>query len=176
MKPKTSPSKYILTQKRVKLELMDVDDDDDEIPETPTKRRRLDSNPSKGREAFEAAVLGQSNSKSKSRSSEVSPDPTPTRLRSREQGPSTPTPRRTAPKSLPIPQPMDLVESDEDSDSPSPPAYHQPRRFRPIFLDRTQWFSKDPRARARGVEHARKMVELYGRPNFGLAEMEMEVA
>ena len=71
---------------------------------------------------------------------------------------------------------MDLVESEEDpvDDSP-PPAYRRFRRFRPIFLDRTQWFSNDAQSHVRGLEYARKMVELYGRPSFGLADTEMAV-
>lgn len=162
MKLKASPSKR-LTQRRVRLESMDVSDD--ELPETPTKKRKLDSSPLKGYEAFEAALQG---SKPKNRR-EVSPNPTPTRLRSVE-GHSTPTSRRKS-----VSQPMNLVESEEDSVDDSPLlVYRQLRRFRPIFLDRIQWFSKGAQSRAHGLEHARKMVEIYGRPTFGLADTEME--
>ena len=85
-------------------------------------------------------------------------------------GPSTPrrTPRSTSQNQTKITGHELAMEVDQASDrnrSASPPP--QPRRFRPIFIDRKQWLSRDPRI-SRGwpamMEHKKSMINLYGHP------------
>ena len=96
----------------------------DELPRTPSKRRKLES-PSK------FTVLPD---QEKSSSSKSVPDDSPTR----EPHLSTPssTRRRVVATSI------DVVSSSEDSDAEEP----APRgRFRPVYLEHQQWVAGDPR-------------------------------
>jgi hypothetical protein len=95
--------------------------------------------------------------------------PSPRKTRSRP-GPSTPrrTPRSTSQNQTKIIGHELAMEVDQASDcdrSASPPP--QPRCFRPIFIDRKQWLSRDPKI-SRGwpamMEHKRSMINLYGHP------------
>jgi hypothetical protein len=105
------------------------------IPESPTKRRRVDS-PTK------------ENTRSSPRKSTIPPT---LHLARR----STPELDRSLPHSLP--------QSEEDESEPEPLR----RRFRPVFLDHTQWHARDPRLDKvwkNAEAHSEAMVKLYGHP------------
>jgi hypothetical protein len=174
-----SPSK-VLAQKRVVSFTKSMEDDYDDIspPETPTKKRKLDQSSTKtnspssaseaqGLSAFEAAMFGR-NGPDKEASVHVadidlpmtpsSPGPSTRRrtLRSVRQNQTKTMERDTA---------MEVDKSSVNDHTPSPPP--QPRRLRPIFLDRKQWSSRNPRIAREWpamMEHKRSMVDLYGHP------------
>ncbi|KAJ3502099.1 hypothetical protein NLJ89_g9039 [Agrocybe chaxingu] len=132
--PKTVPRKRAVAQPPVEDDGMDVDED---LPQTPTKKRQSIS-PSKtgtraSTAAFEAALS------------------TPTSARIFEEGsPSKrkasaaffgPIPGRSSPlkRQLPAaPDELSPTESDDDDLFPR-------RRFRPVYLEHRQWNAKDPR-------------------------------
>lgn len=177
-----SPSK-ILAQKRgvfFEQSAPDENDEDDEMsfPQTPTKRRKVESPPiqstahssaakRRGLSAFEAAISGRAlpsiDTIAGIHDDIVEDIPS-------QPGPSTP--RRT-PSSTSHYQSqkaardvaMDIDPPSQDDILPSP--HFQPRRFRPVFLDRKQWDSRDPRIRREWPamkDHAKRMSELYGHP------------
>lgn len=138
-----------------------VVDTDDALP-SPSKRPRI-APPAAARSAD--ALLSASTSRltleTAAASEDISAPATPSRRTPRRQrttaDTSTPartptTPRRAAKAPArplsPSPQPSDAAdarepqESESDSDGALPP----PRRYRPAFLDRAQWATRDPRA------------------------------
>ena len=149
------------------------DDEDMSPPETPTKRRKLDSVPIKttalsstgkaqNLSAFEAAISGRNAADNGASALDIA---STTHF---QPGPSTPhrTPnsaRRNHIKTAERETAMEVDPSPEYDHSP----FLQTRRFRPIFLDRKQWFSRDPKIAREWpamTEHKRQMVDLYGHP------------
>ncbi|KAG2134050.1 uncharacterized protein EDB93DRAFT_853627 [Suillus bovinus] len=158
-----------------------VDDlDDTLLPETPTKRRRVESpfkpgtsvSPTKrtiapqsttpSLTAFELAVRGDSTPRHEQQKaafsiavSSGSQSPLP--------GPSTPRRPRSQPSRLV--EESAAMEVDEQRSEPA--GLPVRKRFRPVFLDRQQWCSRDPRLANiwdASIEHRTKMMGLYNHP------------
>jgi hypothetical protein len=165
-----------LTLKRAVVFSNDILDDSDDIPfpETPSKKRRVQS-PSKpgpsvsptkrvtasqgatsSTAAFELAMKGVStprHERQKSIGGTHSPLP----------GPSTPRRTRTR-TSRPAEEPEAMEVDEQPVEAPEPPVR---RRFRPVFLDQQQWCSRDPKLSKTwdaAVEHRTQMMRLYLHP------------
>jgi len=152
-----SPSKPYALKRVVSFnKSTESDDEDMSPPATPTKKRKVDSLPIKainssstsetqGLSAFEAAMSGHNHPDRTS--SPATADMDINTIPSRP-GPSTPrrTLRSTSQNQTKITGRELAMEVDQASDrdhSASPPP--QPRRFRPVFFDRKQWSSRDPK-------------------------------
>ncbi|EGO24124.1 hypothetical protein SERLADRAFT_470899 [Serpula lacrymans var. lacrymans S7.9] len=149
--------------------------DDDLQPETPSKRRRVESpikatghTPHKrshlvtptSTSAFHLALSGTIHHAPPTEE----PSPFLSTVNKIPPPVSSPsTPRRTRkPQSTPA-EPSYAMDVDE------PEQHAQPsrRRFRPIFLDSKQWCSRDPKLEAiwaRAQRHVEGMTSLYGNP------------
>jgi hypothetical protein len=165
------------------------DDEDMSLPETPTKKRKLDTlsteaigrssaSNAQGLSAFEDAMSGRNtmDKGASARIADIDLSTTPS-----QPGPSTSrqTPRSTRQnrtKTAEHETAMEVDQLSEDDLSPSHPP--QPRRFRPILLDRKQWSSRDPRILREWpamMEHKRSMVDLYGHPfNAQMPDFQMQ--
>jgi len=174
-----SPSKAYALKRVVSFnKSKESDDEDMSPPATPTKKRKLDLLPIKavnrspasetqGLSAFEAAMSGHNHT---DRASSSTPADMDIHAIPSRPGPSTPrrTPRSTSQNQTQITGREMTMEVDQASDrdrSVSPPP--QPRRFRPIFFDRKQWLSRDPKISREWpamMEHKRSMINLYGHP------------
>ncbi|KAF9231377.1 hypothetical protein BU15DRAFT_56206 [Melanogaster broomeanus] len=143
--------------------LNDNDDDSSSFPETPTKKRRVDSlsptKPSAGTSsarrlaepqpaamaAFHAAASGSTPKQPRTKNApkqapvgDVSASP--------DVGPSTP--HRPHTRSTAMPMPVDHHLSPSRSQVQAQPSPTRPaprRRFRPVFLDLQQWCARDPK-------------------------------
>jgi hypothetical protein len=152
----------------------DVDMFDTLAPETPTKRRKAES-PSKAMQSSSPCkpVLPPTPSSSRVK---LDTDVEMTALSAPQKASSLPsTPRRSqrtksAPQVVVADPPMDaddhpspLFSAQEESDEAELPR----RRFRPVYLDHKQWYSRDSRLNRiwrQGEKHKQNMVELYGHP------------
>lgn len=175
----SSPSKLLARGRGVSFNYSthtDEDDEDVSLPETPTKKRRVDSSPSKsasssndqGLLAFKAAMAGHTTPNKVATMDLRDPIPAddlPTT-------PARPAPRRATYRSAArtntvvreASMDIDMHSDTSASPSPSPPPR---RRFRPTFLDKKQWMLRDPRVLREWPaiqDHAREMTELYGHP------------
>jgi len=190
--PQKSPSKSVLKSKaqdrtpakplalkRAVAFSHDVQDDSDDIslPETPSKRRRVESpskhSPSTPRAkhamtplgttsvttAFEQAMRGVSTPRHEAKKSAFSINSSHTSL----PGPSTPQRSRT--HSSKFADEANAMEVDEEPmESVELPVR---KRFRPVFLDQQQWHSQDPKLAKiwdAAIEHRTKMMGLYPHP------------
>ncbi|KAH7905447.1 hypothetical protein BJ138DRAFT_1164751 [Hygrophoropsis aurantiaca] len=192
LSPKKSPSKPSLKGKSIELtpskptgqkrviiarsRAQDFDDDTS-FPDTPTKKRKLDS-PSKSitsssprkRTAVDTpssttsyhlamnGVNGASGNREESLSSKIAPPS----FMSPIPGPSTPRKTRNH-STLPVEKSgdRDLEETDNAREQ------LLPRRFRPIFLEQQQWCNRDPKIQhiwKQADEHKSQMMALYGHP------------
>ncbi|KAG0697229.1 hypothetical protein DFH29DRAFT_1003894 [Suillus ampliporus] len=177
-----TPAKPLALRKRVVVFSHDTLDGSDDIPlpETPTKRRRIESpaklgasvSPTKRRAApqgatssiaaFEQAMRGDSTPRHERQKptlsvavSSGSHSPFP--------GPSTPRRTRSHP-SRPAEDPA-AMEVDEQRVEPAEPPVR--KRFRPVFLDQQQWCSRDPKLAKiwdAALEHRTQMMGLYAHP------------
>lgn len=171
----SSPTPFTLKRVVSFSGFQEDDGDDMPLPDTPTKKRKVDSLPTKAsgsssainesHSAFRKAVSGRDDfEEAPVHVTDLDLPSTPS------PGPSTPrrTPRSTGKNQTNIP-PRGIASGVEQSSiserTPSPPP--QSRRFRPVFLDRKQWAWRDPRIAREWramVEHKRSMVDLYGHP------------
>lgn len=131
------------------------------VRETPQSR----SKNAAGMAAFEAAFSGKKPEKRMLLEDDgANPfDETPTR------------PKRARARSPPRAMPMEVDVTSENERTPSPTPL--PRRFRPVFLDRKQWASRDPRVAKEWpvmIEHVNNMVGLYGHPFAQRIDVEMQ--
>jgi hypothetical protein len=168
-----SSSKTTALKRVVSFNQSKDDDEDMSPPETPTKKRKLDSisikttalsstGKAQDLSAFEAAISGRNAGDNGASALDAA---STTHF---YPGPSTP--HRT-PDSARQNQ-IETAERETAMEVDPPPEYDrspslQTRRFRPIFLDRKQWFSRDPRVAREWpamIEHKRRMVDLYGHP------------
>lgn len=149
-----------------------VDDDQEEtsFPETPTKRRKLDTASSSHRAAislFESEIRGSS-----SRIKALALDGA--------QRPSGPSPSKGSPlKRTRVAEPesdvemADAAEVQSESDGggdDEPKTRRSFRRFRPVYLEQRQWGASDPRLkRVTTVLEAQKqkMIQSLGHPFHG---------
>ncbi|OJA15760.1 hypothetical protein AZE42_05344 [Rhizopogon vesiculosus] len=154
----------------------DVLDDSDDIslPETPSKRRRVESPSKPGPSgssakrttapqgtttAFELAMKGASTPRHERQKSAFSTGGSHSPM----PGPSTPRRTRTHPP-RPAEEP-DAMEADEQRVETAEPPVR--KRFRPVFLDQQQWCSQDPKLVKiwdDAVEHRTQMMRLYTHP------------
>jgi len=177
---KDSPQKRKLVP-AITLDQVDFDTDpfDILVPETPTKRRKAESPSKTTRISPIKPIFPQIPSSSRvtldaPRGDEMTMIPTP----------SLPcTPRRSQHKKstqqmVVADPPMDVdapksplfsgLDEGDDADPPPPP------RFRPVYPDHKQWYSRDGRLNriwTQGETHKQNMVELYGHP---LAEFQSQ--
>jgi len=172
----TSPLHAFVLNDVVSFRKTNGSDEDISSPDTPTKKRRLDSplvressrspaDDARGLSAFEAAFSGRNDPDAvpSPHAADINLPTIPS-----QPGPST---SRRIPRSTHQEKTAERgynieidQRSEQDRGSSSPP---QRRRFRPIFLDRTQWSSRDPRIVREWpatMEHKRSMVDLYGHP------------
>ncbi|KAG2133448.1 hypothetical protein BD769DRAFT_1354091 [Suillus cothurnatus] len=172
-----------LTLKRavVAFSHSNVDDlDDTTLPETPTKRRRVESPSKRGASvsptkrtiapqrtilsttAFEQAIRGDSTPCHEQQKSAV---PIAISSDSHSQLPGPSTPRRTRSHPSRLAEESSAMEVDEQRSEPIEP--HVRKRFRPVFLDQQQWCSRDPKLSRiwdDAVEHRTQMMGLYAHP------------
>jgi cell pole-organizing protein PopZ len=168
-----------LTLKRVVVAFSHTIDDLDDtlLPETPTKRRRVESPLKLGANvspikrtiapqsatpstaAFDQAIRRDSTPHHEQQKSDFSVaisngsySPLP--------GPSTPRCTRNHPSRLS----GESAAMEVDEQRAEPPVR---KRFRPVFLDQQQWCSRDPRLAKiwdAAIEHRTQMMELYTHP------------
>jgi hypothetical protein len=134
------------------------EEDDNALPETPTKKRRLDSDVSAQKSAarlFESTIRAST--------SRASLDEVKTR--------SAPTPRGSPLKrttTLPEPQDVDMDDASSSSGNEEPVAKTRSmKRFRPVYFDHQQWNARDPRLERlwkRLDEQKQALIELHGHP------------
>ncbi|KAG2339479.1 hypothetical protein BDR05DRAFT_1003297 [Suillus weaverae] len=158
-----------------------IDDLDDVLlPETPTKRRRVESpsKPGAGASptkrtiapqktttsiaAFEQTIRGDSTPRHEEQKSAfsiaISSD-----SHSPLPGPSTPRRTRSHPSGLA--EESAAMEVDDQRSEPADPPVR--KRFRPVFLDQRQWCSRDPKLAKiwdAAIEHRTQMMGLYTHP------------
>ncbi|KIK41596.1 hypothetical protein CY34DRAFT_107261 [Suillus luteus UH-Slu-Lm8-n1] len=176
-----TPAKPITLKRAVAFSRSTTDDlDDTLLPETPTKRRRIESPSKLGASvsptkrtislqratpsitAFEQAMRGDLTPRLQQQKPDfsiatynVSHSPLP--------GPSTPRRTRNHPSILA--EESAEMEVDEQRAEPAEPPVR--KRFRPVFLDQQQWCSRDPKLAKiwdAAVEHRTRMMELYPHP------------
>ncbi|KAI5985859.1 hypothetical protein EDD15DRAFT_2300439 [Pisolithus albus] len=167
--------------------------DDADLPETPTKRRRIESPTKSTSSPFKrgettSSVPGEDNSTAAFRkalagpSSGNSPVLPPSRLRdSRTDTAELPsTPRRShrlqtsntsaaSPTRSSTSTSAAVVSTPSTSAGlpPAPPPTQPRKRFYPVFVDQQQWVAKDPKVErmwADAAAHRTHMVGLYGHP------------
>ncbi|TFK18028.1 hypothetical protein FA15DRAFT_698233 [Coprinopsis marcescibilis] len=150
-------AKHNPTPQRLEAEV-DEDDDDTPLPETPTKKRRIDNSPDlSGQKTslFEATIRG---STSRVALDDVRARPT------RAVGQGSPLKQATS-----LPQgdaQMAEPDSSSESEDEGPKAFSF-RRFRPAYLEQKQWNARDPRLKRiwkLREQQKQKFVELYGDP------------
>jgi hypothetical protein len=173
-----TPAKPITLKRAVAFSRSTTDDlDDTLLPETPTKRRRIESPSKHGASvlptkrtislqratpsitAFEQAMRGDFTPRLQQQKPDfsiatynVSYSPLP--------GPSTPRRTRNHPSILA--EESAAMEVDEQRAEPA-----VRKRFRPVFLDQQQWCSRDPKLAKiwdAAVEHRTRMMDLYPHP------------
>ncbi|KAG2142372.1 hypothetical protein DEU56DRAFT_911075 [Suillus clintonianus] len=162
-----TPSKPLALKRAVAFSHSTIDDS--LLPETPTKRRRVESPSKSGASvsrprhitaaqetgstaAFEQAMRGDSGSGSGS---------TPRREHPKLGGEPTPMPTPTA---MEVDEQQAETEIEIETEPAQPPVRN---RFRPVFLDQKQWCSRDPRLGKiwdAAVEHRVQMMGLYVHP------------
>ncbi|KAG1729565.1 hypothetical protein EDB19DRAFT_1938373 [Suillus lakei] len=176
-----TPAKPLALKRAVAFSHSTLDDlDDTLLPETPTKRRRVESPSKPGSSvsptkytiapqrttssivAFEQALRGDSTPHHEQQKSAFfiatssgSHSPLP--------GPSTPRRMRSHPSR--VTEESAAMEVDEQRAEPAEPPVR--KRFRPVFLDQQQWCSRDPKLASiwdAAVEHRTGMMKLFAHP------------
>ncbi|KAH6911498.1 hypothetical protein BKA70DRAFT_1267885 [Coprinopsis sp. MPI-PUGE-AT-0042] len=151
-------SKQTVQKSPSKSRVDEEGDDDLPLPETPTKKRRLDSEPSAQKSAarlFESTIRASS--------SRATLDEVRTR--------SAPTPQGSPLKrTATLPEPEDVDMDDASSHSEGHEAVAKARsfkRFRPVYFDHLQWNARDPRLERlwkRREEQKQALITLHGHP------------
>ncbi|KAG1725064.1 uncharacterized protein EDB91DRAFT_1169380 [Suillus paluster] len=173
-----TPAKPLALKRMVVFSHDALDGSDDiSLPETPTKRRRVELRSKPGASvsptkrtatpqrtassiaAFEQAIRGDSTPRHEQQkpifSVAISSD-----AHSPLPGPSTPRRTRSQPSRLA----EDPAAMEVDEQRAEPPVR---KRFRPVFLDQQQWCSRDPKLAKiwdAAVEHRTRMMGLYAHP------------
>lgn len=97
--------------------------------------------------------------------SELQPTPSQTSTPRRSQRTKSTQQKLVADSPMEVDVPASpLFSEDDEVDDVEPPA---PRRFRPVYLDHKQWYSRDSRLNRiwkQGEKYKQHMVELYGHP------------
>ncbi|KAJ2926303.1 hypothetical protein H1R20_g10790, partial [Candolleomyces eurysporus] len=132
------------------------DDDDDAMffPETPTKKRKLDSSPSKSpsKQLFPAASSSR---------------------RTLDELPQTPRRSRTAATSkgsplkkaiLPVDEAPDVEMEEAEVSEDDEPYSRTFRRFRPVYQEQRRWSARDPRLRKLMKLGEARKLELFQHP------------
>ncbi|KAG1900399.1 uncharacterized protein F5891DRAFT_1033865 [Suillus fuscotomentosus] len=177
-----TPAKPLTLKRAVVAFSHSIDDPDDTLlPETPTKRRRVES-PSKPSgsvltpakrtrapqsathsvTAFEQAVRGDSTPRHEQQKSAF---PIAVSIGSHSSLPGPSTPRRSRNQPSRLVEESATMEVDEQRSAPAGPPVR--KRFRPVFLDQRQWCSRDPKLAKiwdAAIEHRTRMMGLYPHP------------
>jgi len=187
---KDSPHKRKVTFPQAEIEGDGYDDVDMDLlsPETPTKRRKLDSPskftlpvPTKANSSLlrnnslqstpssSRVILGASEDQEEQLSHSSLSDPSTPRRSQRHSHLQNHTdltkPRQKVTDAMGVDSNTNASASsdeEEEEDELLPP-----RRFRPVFLDHKQWYGRDPRLDRmwrRGEIHKRGVMELYEHP------------
>lgn len=176
-----TPSKPLALKRAVVFSHDVLDDSDDiSLPETPSKRRRVESPSKSGSSvsptkrtmapqrstsstaAFELAMSGVSTPHHERQKSSFSIGS------SRSPLPGLFTPRQTrthSSRSAEEPDAMEVDEQQVENLEIVEPSVR--KRFRPVFLDQQQWLSQDPKLSKiwdAAVEHRTQMMRLYTHP------------
>jgi hypothetical protein len=146
-------------------------------PETPTKRRKAESPLKTTQHTSPTKPVIPPTPSSSRVTLDVPHDVEMSTLSTPQNTPSHPSTSRRSQRTKSTPQvvvadpPMDVdapssplfSDPDEINDAEPPP----PRRFRPVYLDHKQWYSRDNRLNRvwkQGEKRKQNMVELYGHP------------
>ncbi|KAG2058232.1 hypothetical protein BDR06DRAFT_1018477 [Suillus hirtellus] len=177
-----TPAKPLTLKRAVVAFSHSVDDPDDTLlPETPTKRRRVESpskpggsvltptrrtrapqNATHSVTAFEQAVRGDSTPRHEQQKSAFS---IAVSIGSHSSFPGPSTPRRSRNQPSILVEESATMEVDEQRSAPAGPPVR--KRFRPVFLDQRQWCSRDSKLAKiwdAAIEHRTRMMGLYPHP------------
>lgn len=158
------PKRELLSKQSVqkspsKSRVGEKDEDELPLPETPTKKRKLDSDSSAQKSAtrlFESTIRASS--------SRATLDEVRTRSAPTPSG----SPLKRVATLLPEPQDVDMDEASSNREEEEPALRARSlKRFRPVYFDHQQWNARDPRLERlwkRREEQKQMLIELHGHP------------